>query len=72
MKFNLFRKIHIHSYYKPIISRYVTFSQRDIIYECKCGERKIFRVYKDFSEPFPIETSMIETNKEFESYLINN
>jgi len=66
---NIWKKIHVCYYSKPIISRYVSFSTRDIIYECKCGNRKVFREYRDFSDPFPIETGMIETQKEFEIYL---
>lgn len=69
---NIYGKLHACYYSKPIISRYVSFSTRDIIYECKCGNRKVFREYRDFSDPFPIETSMIESQKEFESYLNKN
>lgn len=67
---NIYGKLHVCCYSKPIISRYVSFGTRDIIYECRCGNRKVFRVYKDFSDPFPIETSIIESQKEFETYLI--
>lgn len=55
---NLFKKSHVCWFGKPIISEYVSFHQRDIVYECKCGKRKLFRVYRDFDQPFPIETTI--------------
>ena len=46
---------------------YISFNTRDIVYECSCGERKIIREYRDFSDPFPIETSMNITRQELEN-----
>ena len=60
-------KVHCHSYSKPIVSMYISFNTRDIVYECSCGERKIIREYRDFSDPFPIETSMNITRQELEN-----
>ena len=59
-------KVHCHSYAKPIASSYVSFNSRDIVYECRCGERKIIREYRDFSDPFPIETSINMTRSELQ------
>lgn len=67
---NLFKRKHKHLFDKPIVSRYVSFNYRDIIYSCSCGERKIIKVHADFDEPFPIQTSDL-TREEFEKHLIN-
>ncbi len=73
MILHLIRKLinntHLHNFNKPIVSRYVSFNTRDIIYECKCGKRQIFRIYRQYGDAFPIETSNLLTNKELESYL---
>jgi len=50
---------HIHIYNTPIHSRYVSFSTREIIYECRCGKRCSKSVTKSFGSAFPIETSSI-------------
>ena len=63
-------KLHSHSYSKPIISRYISFNERDIVYECKCGKRKILRTYMPYEFPFPIQTTYFITNKELESHLL--
>lgn len=60
---------HLHHYKKPIASKYVSFSTRDIIYECSCGARKVRRVRKAFGDAFPIETNSLITNKEFNAIL---
>jgi len=60
---------HRHKHTKPIVSMYISFSTRDIIYECTCGHRESRREYFGFSEPLPIETAMNITNKEFLEYL---
>lgn len=44
---------------------YISFNTRDIVYECKCGKRKIERETRSFSDPFPIKTTLI-TRKELE------
>lgn len=46
---------------------YVSFNTRDIVYECRCGKRKIIRVYRPFDVPFPIETTYFITRKELKS-----
>lgn len=51
---------------KPIISRYVSFNVRDIVYECKCGKRTIHRIYRPFHIDFPIETTPYVTKKDLE------
>lgn len=63
---------HIHYFDKPIASKYVSFHTRDIIYECRCGKRKVVREHRRFGEPFPIETNILITQKEFESILNNS
>mgnify|MGYP000863017049 CR=1 FL=1 len=60
-------KVHCHLYSKPIVSMYVSFNTRDIVYECRCGKRKIIRDYRPFDEPFPIETTNFITRKELEA-----
>jgi hypothetical protein len=65
-------KLHVHSYDKPIVSQYVSFNTRDIVYECKCGKRTIKRVYKSFSDPFPIQTTLHLTNEELKKIVNNN
>lgn len=73
MILHLVRKIknmaHVHKFNKPIISMYISFNSRDIVYECKCGYRQIFRINIPYEKSFPIETSNILTIKELESYL---
>jgi len=59
-------KVHCHSYYKPIVSIYVSFNTRDIVYECRCGKRKIIRDYRPFDVPFPIQTTNFITHQELE------
>ena len=62
----IFEKLHICSFSKPIVSRYISFNTRSIVYECRCGERKIKRVYCSFDSPFPIETTIFISNKEIQ------
>jgi hypothetical protein len=62
----LFERLHVCSFSKPIISRYVAFNTRDIVYECGCGKRKIIRDYRPFDEPFPIKTTNFITHQELE------
>lgn len=59
-------KVHFHLYYKPIVSRYISFNTRDIVYECSCGKREIIRVYRFFGESFPIQTTHHITHKELQ------
>jgi len=63
----LFEGMHICSFSKPIISRYVSFNTRDIVYECRCGKKRIIRDYRPFDEPFPIQTTNFITHQELEN-----
>jgi hypothetical protein len=65
----IFSFFHIHKFNKPIASMYTGFNTRNIIYECKCNKRKIFRRYFTFSEPLPIKTNNLITYKEFNNIL---
>lgn len=64
------RLFHIHNW-TPKLSRYISFHTRDILYECKCGKRKIETVYRSFDDSFPIETTMLITHKEMQDALLN-
>lgn len=66
-----FTRKHRHKHTEPIVSMYISFSTRDIIYECTCGHREVRRESFGFSEPFPIQTAMNITNKEFLAMLNN-
>jgi len=57
-------KVHCHSYSKPIVSKYVSFNTRYIVYECRCGKRKIIRDFRTFDIPFPIQTTNFITHQE--------
>jgi hypothetical protein len=61
--------LHTCNFSKPIVSKYVSFNKRDIIYECKCGKRKIIRVYRTFGIAFPIKTTNFITKEEFKKFL---
>ena len=54
---------HIHIFNTPIHSRYVGFSTREIIYECRCGRKCTKTVTKSFGSPFPIATSTLGINE---------
>lgn len=62
---------HKCNFEKPLLSQYRTFHSRAIVYECKCGKRKIFRVDRDFSDPFPIETGFMITDEQMNN-CVNN
>lgn len=66
---NICKQLHIHNFSKPITSKYVSLHHRDIIFECKCGERKLKRIYKSFGDKFPIPTNNFITNEEFDKIL---
>jgi len=53
---------------KPIVSKYLSFNHRNIIYECKCGKRKNF-IVGGANYNFPIATANLITNKEFNDIL---
>lgn len=64
----ILKLLHIHYYNKPIASEYVSFHTRDIIYQCRCGKRKLRHEFFAFSEEFPIETKYgagLGNHKEF-------
>ncbi len=60
---------HIHFYNTPICSMYVSFSQRHIIYQCRCGKRKAKMIFRQYGDAFPIKTSNLMTRKEFNGIL---
>lgn len=60
---------HIHWYNKPIVSQYQAFHSRRIIYQCRCGCKQSEFVTKRYGEPFPIETTPLLSNEEFEKIL---
>jgi hypothetical protein len=60
----LFKKIHVCNFSTPIISRYILFNYRDIVYECKCGKREIIRTHTPYGKPFPIQTTNFITHTE--------
>jgi hypothetical protein len=64
--------LHIHFYIKPIASQYVSFGGRNIIYECRCGKRRIEYVRKAYGDPFPIKTNILITDNEMQSILKEN
>lgn len=66
---NILKKLHRCNYDTPIVSRYVGFSTRDIIYQCTCGKKKSYMIYRNFGIPFPIETNCFMERKEFKEIL---
>ncbi len=65
-------KLHICVFSKPIISRYVGYSTRDIIYQCRCGKRAAQLVCRPSNMDFPIDTSIMLSHKEFQDILNGN
>lgn len=61
----IFEKMHVCIFSKPIISKYSTFNSRDIIYECRCGNKKDIKVYRGFGSDFPIKTTNFISDEEF-------
>ena len=61
--------MHLCRFSKAIVSKYVSFSTRDIIYQCKCGKRRCKRVTKAFEANFPIQTTNLISDKEFDHIL---
>ena len=45
---------HIHNYSKPIVSSYVSFHTRDVVWECRCGKRKLVRETRAFGTSFSL------------------
>ena len=58
---------HVHCY-EPILSRYVSITTREILYECRCGKRELRCVYRGDSEKFPIPTDIV-TSEEMQKAL---
>ena len=63
--------LHLCRFSHPIVSKYVGFETRNIIYQCKCGKRKCKKVTRTFEDnrDFPIKTSVMMTEKEFDIIL---
>ena len=60
---------HKCNFNKPIASQYVSFNTRNIVYECKCGKRKVFRIYMPFDKPFPIETTLFLSDSDLDKII---
>ena len=71
---NIFKRLFQHrcDFYKPIVSQYSSFNCRNIIYQCKCGKRKKYKICKEFSSPFDIQTTAFITNQEMDKILNND
>jgi len=63
---------HIHFYNKPIISDYMSFNVRRIIYECRCGKKQCYEIGRPFDVPFPIPTTGLLSQKDFNEILNSN
>jgi len=63
------KHLNIHNYNVPIVSIYVSFNVRTIIYECACGKRKAYTIKFPEHEMFPIETSMHYKRTDIEDIL---
>jgi hypothetical protein len=46
---------HIHIHSKPIVSSYVSFHTRDVVWECRCGQRKLVRESRAFGSSFSLD-----------------
>jgi hypothetical protein len=69
----LFKRKHKCKHTLAIASKYLSFSIRDIIYQCKCGKRELKRESFFFDQPFPIETLYGYYNtEEFNKLLTEN
>ena len=60
---------HIHRYNEPIISDYVSFSTRDVVWQCRCGHRKLVRESRAFGSPFSLSWTVGLDKKEMEQVL---
>lgn len=61
--------LHIHRFNKPLVSMYVSFNIRNIIYQCKCGKKISKKVFIPYASPFPIETTLWLSKKDFNEIL---
>jgi hypothetical protein len=71
-KWDIKKRIHLHEFDTPIVSMYVSFHCRDIVYQCKCGEGRITRVCLPFGKSFDIETTIGITQKELKQIANEN
>ena len=73
MKMKLLKKIknyfHVCCYSKPLISQYRTFDSRNIIFQCRCGNKESIIERRYFSDDFSINTNTLITDKQFNSIL---
>jgi len=60
---------HIHSFNTPIASKYIGFNTRNIIFECRCGKRKVKQEYRSFGEAFSMPTSNFMSDEMFKAIL---
>lgn len=67
----LISALHIHRFNQPILSQYVSFGTRKIVYQCKCGCKKVQEVRRAFSEPFPMPTTNFIEDKDVRTVLKN-
>ncbi len=67
----LSKKLHIHRFDKPLVSQYASFNTRNIIFECRCGKRRLENEYTPFGTPFSIETTHFITNEQMQQILNN-
>jgi azurin len=65
----IFSKKHYHEFNKPVMSRYVSFNSRDIIFECKCGELKMVRENRGYADAFSMGTNLYTTAQEMDDFL---
>lgn len=63
--------LHIHRFNQPILSQYISFGSRRIIYQCKYGCKKSQDVYRSFSKPFPMPTTNFVEDKDVKAVLNN-
>jgi hypothetical protein len=60
---------HIHRHNKPIISDYVSFNTRDVVWECRCGHRKLVREFRAYGSSFSLSWTVGLDKKEMEQVL---
>lgn len=63
--------VHVHYFGKIVRSRYVSFNYRDVIYECRCGKRKLVKDVRH-DDVYPFETNILITNQEMLKALHEN
>ena len=63
--------LHIHFHSTPIVSKYVSFHTRHIIFECSCGHRCTKEMTLPYGRGFPIYTGSL-SDREFNEVLHGN